>query len=216
MQRNEAGGAVLAFANHEQGFLPIHVNDLQMQGLGDPQSGAGQQADQGLPGVGPQPAFHGSGPTQQVLELRGAVEMGAATPVGWTEQVTGRHLGLGLAQEEVPGKSANDLQPSGPVEAVAGLRQTRPANSQLAGQRTAVSELIGVSSKAQEFGSLLSESKTERPPVSKISADLGMHGGFHRGIQAKAERPGGVLPDGRGHNARWCSTTGGPVRRQSA
>src|ERR1017187_4343349 len=102
--------------------------------------------------------------------------MGGTTTVGGTEQMTRRHLGLRLGQKEVLRKSADNLQSPGPVEALGGLRKTRPANGELPGQGIPVSEVVRVASKIQEFAPLGSQLETESPPVGQISVHFGKHG----------------------------------------
>lgn len=87
MQRDQASAAVLAFANDQQRLAPVHIAELETTGLGDPQPGARQQPEEGLPGMRPQLALQLAGTLHQLLDLPRTVEVRCQTTVGRSEQV---------------------------------------------------------------------------------------------------------------------------------
>jgi hypothetical protein len=61
MKRHPARSTEFAFPDDQEGLTPIDVGELELPGLGNPQSGAGQQPKERLPGVGAQLAFQSAG-----------------------------------------------------------------------------------------------------------------------------------------------------------
>ena len=179
MQGNEAGLAVLAFADDQQGLVPIHIVEFQPHRFGDAQPGAGQQTDEGLPGVRAKPAPQLPGATQQMLDLGGAVEVWGSTTMGRTQQVAWRDLGSGFGQQEMLGEGTDDLQAPGPVEAIGRFGPTSLVQGQSGGQRPPVTQRIGVTGKLQKAEPFVLELETQRSAVGQIRAYPGKHGRFH-------------------------------------
>ena len=99
-----------------------------------------------------------------------------------------------FGHQEVPSKSPNDLQPPSPIKPVGCLGEARPANRELVGQWTAVTEPICVTSEVLQLLPLAFELETKGATAGKIGAHLGSMVAFIVWFWAKAEQLGEVHP----------------------
>ena len=95
-----------------------------------------------------------------------------------------------FGKQEVLSKGSDDLQPPSQIKPVGCSGKARPANRELAGQWTSVTEPIGVASEVLQLLPLAFKLETKGTTVDKISVHLGKHGCFHRLVlgQGRATR----------------------------